>query len=74
MSKRKFKFKVGEVTEDIWSGDIVSKCEFLADLGEGHMLFYDTTFKCFRKTFIAVDDGEPYLNGWNCDSKPSKLV
>ena len=74
MSK-KFKFKVGEVTEDVWSGDFVAKCEFLANLGQGQMLFYDTTFKCFRKVFIEVDDdGKPYMNGWNCASKPSKLL
>lgn len=73
---KKFKFEVGEITEDVWSGDIVSKCEFLANLGQGQMLFYDTTAKCFRKVFIAVDEdsGEPYMDGWNCASKPSKLL
>lgn len=76
MKKKKFHFEVGEITEDVWAGDFVSKCEFLADLGQGQMLFYDTTFKCFRKVFIAVDDedNEPYMNGWACAGRPSKLV
>ena len=70
-----FKFKVGETTKNIWSGDIVTECEFVADLGRGQMLFYDKTFKCFRKTFVEVDDdGKPYLNGWDCADRPSKLV
>ena len=74
MSK-KFKFKVGEATENIWCGDIVTKCEFLADLGSGQMLFYDVNDKSFRKVFIEVDDdGKPYMNVWNCASKPSKLL
>jgi hypothetical protein len=73
MSKN-FKFKVGDKTKDIWAGDIVSECEFLADLGEGRMLFYDVTCKCFRRVFIEVNDGKPYMNGWKCGSKPSKLV
>lgn len=74
-NKKKFKFEVGESTEDIWCGDIVTRCEFLADLGQGQMLFYDVKDKCFRKVFIDVtEDGEPYMNGWNCAGKPSKLI
>ena len=75
-SKKKFKFEVGESTEDIWCGDIVTKCEFLANVGNGQMLFYDVMDKSFRKVFIEVDDhnGKPYMNGWNCASRPSKLL
>ena len=72
--KNKFKFELGEKPKDIWSGDLVSECEFLADIGEGRMLFYDTTFKCFRKVFIAFDAKRPYMNGWNCAARPSKLL
>lgn len=76
MSKKKFKFEVGEKTRDVWSGDLVSDCVFLATIGQGRMLFYDETFKCFRRVFIEVDpgSGEPYMNGWDCASKPSKLL
>ncbi len=72
--KNKFKFKLGEKTNKVWAGDFVSECEFLADLGEGRMLFYDTTAKCFRRVFIEFDEGQPYMNGWNCANKPSKLL
>ena len=73
--KKNFKFKLGEKTKDIWSGDIVSECEFLADLGEGRMLFYDTDDKSFRRVFVEMDDdGRPYMNGWKCAKKPSELV
>lgn len=73
--RKNFKFKLGDKTEDVWAGDIVTKCEYLADLGQGRMLFYDTRFKCFRRVFIVVDkDGEPYLNGWDCAGKPSDLL
>ena len=75
MKKKKFKFKIGESTEDVWCGDLVTKCEFLSDLGFGHMLFYDTRSKLFRRVYIEVnDDGEPYMNGWDCASRPSKLL
>lgn len=72
--KKKFKFEVGDKTKDIWSGDLVSECVFLANIGQGRMLFYDETFKCFRRVFIEMCDGEPCLNGWDCASKPSKLL
>lgn len=73
--KKNFKFKVGEETTDIWCGDIVTKCEFLCNLDNGLRLFYDIKDKCFRKVFIEVaDDGTPYMNGWNCASRPSKLT
>jgi hypothetical protein len=73
--KKNFKFKLGDKTKDVWAGDIVTNCEYLGDLGQGRMLFYDTWFKCFRRVFIFVDEnGEPYMNGWNCYSKPSKLL
>ena len=74
MSK-KFKFEIGEQTRDIWAGDIVSTCEYLGELGQGRMLFWDTTVKCFRRVFIAVDEqGKPYMNGWDCAARPSKLL
>jgi hypothetical protein len=75
MKNKKFKFKVGESTKDIWCGDIVTECEFLMDLGHGQMLFYDVKDKSFRKVFIEVNDkGIPYMNGWDCASRPSKLI
>jgi len=75
MKKKNFKFKLGDKTTDIWCGDIVTECEFIANLKCGLMLFYDTTDKSFRRVFIEVDDdGHPYMNGWDCASKPSKLL
>lgn len=74
MAKKNFKFKLGDKTKDVWAGDIVSTCEYIADLGQGRMLFYDTDNKCFRRVFIQMEDGEPCLNGWDCASKPSQLL
>lgn len=74
MKKKKFTFEIGEKTQDVWAGDLVIDCEYLGDLGQGRMLFYDTTFKCFRRVFIDVLDGEPYMNGWDSASRPSKLL
>lgn len=76
MKSKKFKFEVGDLTEDIWCGDIVTKCEFLANLDHGQMLFYDVKYKSFRKVFIEVDEdtGKPYMNGWDCADRPSKLL
>lgn len=44
-------FKIGEKTKEIWAGDLVTECEFLAKLGNGQMLFYDIEYKCFRRVF-----------------------
>ena len=72
--KKKFKFKLGDKTKDIWSGDLVSECEFIADLGEGRMLFYDIKDQSFRRVFIEFDGKRPYMNGWKCAKKPSELI
>lgn len=70
-----FKFKLGDKINDVWAGDLVTECEFVAEMGQGRMLFYDTKFKCFRRVYITVDkDGKPYMNGWDCGSKPSDLL
>ena len=69
------KFKLGDVTDKVWVGDIVTKCEFLSFLDDGRMLFYDITFKCFRLVFWEQLDGSEFiLNGWQCANKPSKLI
>ena len=74
MTSKKFNFTIGEKTKDVWAGDIVTTCEYLGNLGQGRMLFYDTTFKCFRRVFVEVVNGDPYLNGWDCANKPSELI
>jgi hypothetical protein len=75
MKNKKFKFKLGDKTRSVIAGDIVTECEFITDLKEGQMLFYDVHFKCFRKVFIAVDGGgDIYLNGFDYASRPSKLI
>jgi hypothetical protein len=71
---KKFKFEIGEKTQSVWCGDIVTTCEYLGDLGQGRMLFWDVTFRCFRRVFIEMDGKTPILNGWDCASRPSKLL
>jgi len=68
------KFQLGDVTKDIWAGDLVSTCEFVADIGEGRMIFYDTTFECFRRVFWENKQGNWCLNGWKCASTISELL
>ena len=68
-------FRLGDKTTEIWCGDIVSHCEFICNLGEGRMLFYDITFKCFRRVFPEFrENNEIILNGWNCSHRPSLLI
>jgi hypothetical protein len=67
-------FKLGEVTDKIYCGDLASQCEYLADLGEGRMLFYDITSKCFRRVFPQWENNKYILNGWACAPKPSQLL
>lgn len=66
--------KIGDKTKEIWSGDIVTECEFLGHIDGGRMLFYDTTLKCFRSVFFEIDEGSMVLNGWKAASKPSELI
>lgn len=69
------KFKKGQITDKVWSGDIVTSCEYLDDLGQGRMLFFDKTFKCFRCVYweYDVNDNKFYLNGWVCAGSPSSF-
>lgn len=69
-------FKPGDVTKDVWCGDLVTECEFIRYLAQGSMLFYDRTFKCFRRAFwdTSLPDGEPILNGWDCDTSSSRYL
>ena len=73
-------FKPGDVTEDVWSGDIVNECEFIRYLDHGMMLFYSRTTKCFVRAFWETwddEDGEKpevILNGWECAESPSKFI
>ena len=71
----KTNFKLGERTSDVWAGDIVTICEYIANIGQGRMLFWDINNKCFRRVFIELySDGTPILNGWDCATCPSKLL
>lgn len=60
------KFKRGDVTKEVWAGDLVCECEYIDNLGEGRMRFYDRTSKCFRCVFWEYDDKDKkfILNGW----------
>lgn len=74
MTKPKFKFEIGDRTTDVWHGDLITECVFLANLPFGQMLFYDIQSKVFRRVFIDVDDnGNPYMDGWTCAECPSEL-
>ncbi len=67
------KFKKGDITDKVWAGDFVAKCEFIDYLPLGLMLFYDKTFKCFRRVYWEYYDKKFILNGWDCASSPSKF-
>lgn len=54
-------FKRGDITKDVWAGDLVSTCEFIDDIGLGIMLFRDITFGGYRAVYR---DKDGVLNGW----------
>jgi hypothetical protein len=74
MDANKFDFKLGDKTNAVWNGDMTTECEYIANLGEGRMLFYDVRLKCFRKVFIEISEGKPILNGWRSAYTPSELL
>lgn len=59
-------YKLGDITREVWSGDIVSDCEFLMKLKNGRLLFYDHLAKVFRSAYYEVFENELILNGWDC--------
>ena len=58
-------FKRGDITKDVWAGDLVSTCEFIDDIGMGLMLFHDKTFGGYRAVHREKNG---VLNGWTCHS------
>lgn len=69
------KFKLGDKTDKVGSGDLVTTCVFMAQLDYGKMLFYDLTFKCFRLVYWEEqEDGKCILNGWRSADDPSLLL
>lgn len=72
--KNKYNFKLGDKTNRVWHGDLVTECEYICNLGQGRMLFYDTKSKCFRRVFIEETNGVFILNGWDCANTPSELL
>ena len=73
------RFKPGDITKDIWSGDIVTECEFIQYLDHGTMLFHNKTARCFVRAFWEVMDdgmGKPItvLNGWDCSSDAGSFI
>lgn len=73
---KKPRFKIGDTTPNVWAGDFVTVCEYLGDLGQGRMLFWDVQNKCFRRVFVELtgEDDRPVLNGWDCANRPSELL
>ncbi len=67
-------FAIGEMTDKVWAGDIVTKCEYLGPLGGGRMLFRDHTFNCYRAAFWERHSGEFILNGWKCVTTTGVLL
>lgn len=68
-------FKIGQKTNNVWSGDLVRECEFIAYLDRGAgMLFYDIDSRCFRYVFWQYMNGKFILNGWKCAKTVSELI
>lgn len=63
-------FKPGQHTSNVWCGDIVSDCEFIRPLTGGGLLFWDHTFKTFRRVHMEEISGSTVLNGWTCQATP----
>lgn len=76
---RKESLVMGDMTRDVWSGDIVTDCEFIARVDTNAMLahtflFFDHTFNCFRRAFWEKVDGQFVLNGWKCGKTVKELL
>lgn len=67
-------FLFGEQTKDIWAGELITTCEFIRDLKDGKMLFYDVDFMCFREVFVEMSNDGLRLNGWKAVRSPSQLI
>ena len=65
---------IGDKTREVWIGDTITECEFLGQLPDNRMLFFDTKFRCFRAVFFQVEEGNVILNGMEAASKPSELL
>lgn len=67
--------KIGDKTKEVWIPEgVITECEYLGDLGNGRLLFYDTIHKCFRAGFLDLMEGNVILNGWETGEKPSDLI
>ncbi len=73
-SNRIKRFKLGDVTDKVWAGDLIIYCEFISYLNDGSMIFYDTTSKCFRRAYLARNGAELILDGWQCSQNLSGLI
>lgn len=74
MKRADLYFQLGDMTDRVWCGDIVTRCEFLRHLGDGRMLFRDHTFNCYRAAFWERLNGEFVLNGWTCAATVKDLL
>lgn len=67
-------FQPGDITDKVWSGDLVTKCEFITDLTEGRMLFFDRDKKCFRLCYWEFRGNSFSLNGWKSYPTSAELI
>lgn len=68
------KFKYGDISKDIWCGDIVTTCQFIGNLKDGKMLWRDLESNCFRLVHWEDYAGKIYMNGWKCEEKLENLI
>ena len=60
------RYEPGDEEDNVWAGDLVSRCEFIQYLPLGIMVFREIEpLPCVRAVFYEVAvGGEVILNGW----------
>jgi hypothetical protein len=59
-------YSPGDIEDNVWAGDLVSKCEFIQYLPFGIMVFREITpFPCLRAVYYAAHGNDLVLNGWD---------
>lgn len=66
-------YKPGEITTDVWCGDLVVELEFIKYLSRGHLLFFNPESKRFHRAYYEVIGRDFVLNGWESAVSPAQL-